>query len=484
MYLWHFLRTSNCEDPNPANTLTDRLNTLLNSSGAGYTLSLCPGQQYIITAPILFAAPNQEISTVGYPTDSTRATLVVDGPVSNGTGHTTAVDGTCSNCDGVKLRNVQINGTRLGAPPTSGGGNIEMGGSNGNQIIEFVHSFDPRGWTSLHVDEGNLTCTNVTVQNNDIGPAGSDQFQQWADGISVACRNSLIRNNMINNPTDGGIVLFGSPGTRVENNTIWVETQTLLGGINMVDVEPFRGNYDGVIVTNNSIAGGFASQTAEGSETKGTSNYDVIIKIGIAIGPRTWFGNQYGNNVSTGGTVQDNQLTGAFSYGMAMSSATNFTVENNVLVGNTSFIGARGPNCTANDPTPTPAAFVIDLGNIQMSTTQLDFTNVSDGDSLTCVLPPDGGDYWPFGGNPASTSSPVSPPESTSTTTTSSSHSSAGTTAGIVIGTIAALVLVAIITWFVRKWALKHKQSRAQTDRVYPRQPQDSKGYFRQKSWN
>lgn len=100
--------TSNCESPDPESTLTGRLNTLLNSSGPGYTLSLCPSQQYIITAPLLFAAPNQEISTAGYPTDSTRATLVVNGPVANGTGHTTAVDGTCASCDGVKLRNVQV----------------------------------------------------------------------------------------------------------------------------------------------------------------------------------------------------------------------------------------------------------------------------------------------------------------------------------------------------------------------------------------
>lgn len=134
---------------------------------------------------------------------------------------------------------MQINGTRLGAPPTSGGANIEMGGSNANQIIEYVHSFDPRSWSCLHVDQGNLSCSNVTVQNNDIGPSGSDLFQQWADGISVACRNSLVRNNMVNNPTDGGIVLFGSPGTRVENNTIWVETvrplfSLLLKGSNAV----------------------------------------------------------------------------------------------------------------------------------------------------------------------------------------------------------------------------------------------------------
>jgi parallel beta-helix repeat protein len=232
---------STCEPADPSNTLTDRLNTLLNSSGSGYVLSLCPSTQYLIQAPILFASPNQEISTLGYPTDNSRAVLVVNGPVSNGTGHTTAVDGTCANCGGVRLRNVQvnmdpsslplalifnsqINGTRAGAPPTTGGANIEMGGPNSGQLIEYVHSYDPRGWSCLHVAEGSLNCNNTTVQNNDIGPAGSDLFQQWADGISVACSNSLVRNNMVNNPTDGGIVLFGSPGTRVENNTIWVET--------------------------------------------------------------------------------------------------------------------------------------------------------------------------------------------------------------------------------------------------------------------
>lgn len=88
--------------------MTDRLNTLLNSSGAGYILPLCPGEQYLIQAPLLFTAPDQEISTVGYPTGSDRAILVVDGPVSNGTGHTTAVNGQCSQCSGVKIRNIQV----------------------------------------------------------------------------------------------------------------------------------------------------------------------------------------------------------------------------------------------------------------------------------------------------------------------------------------------------------------------------------------
>ena len=98
----------NCISPDPANTITDRLNIALNSSGPGFVLRLCPNAQYMIQAPILFAAPDQEISTVGYPTDDSRATLVVDGPVANGTGHTVAVDGTCPNCSGIKLRNIQV----------------------------------------------------------------------------------------------------------------------------------------------------------------------------------------------------------------------------------------------------------------------------------------------------------------------------------------------------------------------------------------
>lgn len=155
----------------------------------------------------------------------------------------------------------------------------------------------------------------------------------------------------------------------------------------------------------------------------------------------------------------NNQLTGAFSYAIAMSSATNFTVENNILVGNTSFIGARGPNCSTGDPTPSPSAFVLDINNTAMCTTQLDFVDNTNGDGLTCVLPPVGGDYWPFGGNPGSSSPPVSPPESSS----SSSHStrSTGEIVGIVVGVIAGVLFVAFLAWYIRKWAMKRSQDRS-----------------------
>ncbi|KAL4256680.1 Pectin lyase fold/virulence factor, partial [Pleurotus pulmonarius] len=341
-----------CVSPDPASTVTDRLNSALNSSGSGFILRLCPNTEYLLLTPLFFSAQDQEISTLGYPLGDERATLVVNGPVSNGTGHTTAIDGTCPSCSGVKLRNLQINGTRSGAPPTQGGANIEMGGSTSGQLIEHVASYNPRSWSCLHIAEGSLDCNNVTVQHNDIGPCGTDDFQQWADGISMSCRNSLVWNNTILDPTDGGIVLFGAPGTVVENNTILVQNQTLLGGINMVDYEPYRGDYSGTVVRNNRIAGAFANTPAGVGETKGVNTEHAIIKIGIAIGPRTWFGDRFGTNASVSGIVTDNEFTGAFSYAMAVSSSRNFTVRNNVLVGNTSFIGAAGPNCSEDQTLP------------------------------------------------------------------------------------------------------------------------------------
>jgi hypothetical protein len=147
----------------------------------------------------------------------------------------------------------------------------------------------------------------------------------------------------------------------------------------------------------------------------------------------------------------DNQLSGAFGYAIAISSARNFTVENNVLFGNTSFIGARGPNCSNTDTTPSPQPFVLDLNNTVSSTTQLDFQTIPDGDSLTCILPPDGGDYWPFKPQPSGNGTGTG-----TGTGTPQSHNglSGGAKAGIAIGVIAGVALIALTTYFVRKWAI------------------------------
>ncbi|KAF9559671.1 hypothetical protein CPC08DRAFT_736100 [Agrocybe pediades] len=443
-----------CEPADPANTVTDRLNSLLQNGGEGYVLRLCPKQTYLIQAPILFAHPGQEISTLGYPTDDDRATLAVNGPVADGQGHTTAIDGTCANCSRIKIRNIQINGTRGGAPSTNGGGNIEIGGDNADQLVEFVRSYDPRGWTCLHVAEGPLTCTTVTIQNNDIGPCGTDTFQQWADGISLSCRNSIVRNNMIQDATDGGIVVFGSAGSHIYNNTIWVVNSTLLGGINLVDYDPWGGDYTGTEVLNNVIMGGFATDVQD--NTKGVNADNSIIKIGIAIGPRTWFGDRFGDNKVRNGIVRGNQLSGAFSYGIAATSAIGFTVQENQLVGNTAFIGARGPLCEETDVVPDPAPFIMDPDTIQGSYFQSDFKSIGSGDSLTCVLPPNGGDFWPYGTTTNTSSSPTSPSKPVSAADTGNSS---GRSAGIAIGVIAGIIICGVATWYIRKAILARREA-------------------------
>lgn len=53
---------------------------------------------------------------------------------------------------------------------------------------------------------------------------------------------------------------------------------TLLGGINMVDYDPWSGNYTNTIVQNNLIFGGFANDGDEEDEVKGVNEEDAIIK--------------------------------------------------------------------------------------------------------------------------------------------------------------------------------------------------------------
>ena len=172
-------------------------------------------------------------------------------------------------------------------------------------------------------------------------------------------------------------------------------------------------------------------------------------RIGIAIGPRTWFGNKYGTNVSRNGIVTNNLLSGAFSYGVAITSATNFIVQANSFFGNSSFIGARGPNCSQSDTVPAPGQFIIDINTTKNVSVQSDFIGIKDGDSLTCVLPPNGGDFWPFGLNP-----------SNSTSTSAANSGSRPSGGAIAAGVIGGLVFCGLAAWIIRGWMLRTGRSR------------------------
>ena len=179
--------------------------------------------------------------------------------------------------------------------------------------------------------------------------------------------------------------------------------------------------------------------SSQSSLNKHVISFYKFYRIGIGIGPQTWFGDHFGANVSSSGTVLNNRLSGAFGYGIAISSARNCTVEGNMLFGNTSFIGSRGPNRSASDPTPSSSSFIIEWVNVTTTALQTEFQSVQDAKGLTCVQPPNGGDYWLYGGNP----------------------STAGRKAGLAIG-ITIVVVATIVTIIVvrRKWALQRAELR------------------------
>ncbi|KAG8884037.1 hypothetical protein FRB97_005259, partial [Tulasnella sp. 331] len=387
-----------CFPLEPADTVTDRLNQALSTPGAvGWSIKLCPDTNYNITAPIKFAYPNQEITTLGFPglDLSRRATLTISGSTApGGEGHTTAVDGTCEHCTSVMLRYVSIVGNRAGAGPIDGGANIEFGAANQNQIIEYVHSRDPRSWSCLHVAEGPFTCANVLIQNNDIGPCGTDTFQEWADGISLSCKFSTVQHNVITGATDGGIVIFGSPGSWIHNNTIINQGAMQLGGINVVDWTPWSGDFTGTVVENNRIMGGFATTLTDSVANKGKNMFNAFIKIGIAMGSRTWFGDQFGYNVTRGAVVRNNVFQGAFGYAMAAGDLRNWTVSGNVVKDDVTFLGGLGPNCTEGEIYPEPQAFVFNSTACTDCIMEQEFADKTT-DSLTCLLP-DEDSYWPW----------------------------------------------------------------------------------------
>jgi len=215
--------------------------------------------------------------------------------------------------------------------------------------------------------------------------------------------------------------------------------------------------------------GGFANEKVTNDSTKGINAEDAIIKIGIAIGPRTWFGDEYKNNVSRNGIVLNNLFSGAFSYGIAITSATNFTVQGNSFFGNTSFIGARGPNCSAVDTVPTPAQFIIETNTTSSLTLSSDFVSINDGDSLTCVLPPNGGDFWPFGFNPSNStnlsnstnpsnpSNPTNPTNPTNPSTPATNNHDSRRSGGIAAGVILGVLFCGLATWLIRRCVLQRK---------------------------
>jgi parallel beta-helix repeat protein len=309
----------------PSGTEAD-INAALGDPGAEAVL--CPGAVFTLSNSVQFTAPNQRLYTQGFPTDDRRALLRIGGGTL-----TKAIGGIGQS--GIAIQNVQVDGNRSGLDYQPGEALIEIGAAS-DQTVRNIVAYGTRSWSTIHIFEGAVIgdipqCQNATIADNAFSSAGTPDGR-WADGISLACGNSTVTNNVITDATDGAIVIFGAPGSTIANNTIIAVRQTLLGGINLVDYGPVNGNYVGTVVTNNVI-------DASGA----------FIKVGIAMGPDVW---SCPHLVNHGATVTNNLIRGIhFGYGYAVNGVRDWTVLGNADISR--HVGAVSAGCGGTPDWPS-----------------------------------------------------------------------------------------------------------------------------------
>jgi hypothetical protein len=232
--------------------------------GPGDVVELCPNAFFELTGPVVFTADGQRLTTQGQPTGDRRAVLRI-----TGRDQTTAV--VMIDRSHTELSHLIIDGNRPQLGHREGEALVFAGGVGRGQVIRANRILEPRSWSALQVHEGPPPrCRGAVVEDNEIGPAGQGDGT-WADGISFACLDGVVRRNTIVDATDGAIVVFGAAGSRIEDNRIVARERVLLGAIHLVAFGPYDGDYRGTVVRNNVVE-------ADGGP----------IRIGIAMGEPTW----------------------------------------------------------------------------------------------------------------------------------------------------------------------------------------------------
>ncbi|ORX36427.1 hypothetical protein BD324DRAFT_602175 [Kockovaella imperatae] len=326
------------------------INQAFIDGGAGKQVFLCPSRIYRLREPIIFTAADQELATQGYPTGSERAILEVADDFA------TAIQGDCRRCARTKIKSVIVDGGRkaLGRiPPHRESTGLVVIGGNEGQAIQHCSLRDPRGYTAIHVREGdNVDCKNALIENNEIGPVGEEYRpdidgpdpeiaplgRPLADGLCIACKNSIVRDNTFIDNTDAAIVVYCSPGSLIHANMIIARSMSAMAGILMVDATPFDGNYKLTTVKGNII-------DAQGK----------IIRVGIGAGPPVLSDDT--ETYLTGGRVLANGFRGPYmGFGIAAAGLDDWMIKDNW--DEATHIGNRSARCFDDPVNPDPIAFV------------------------------------------------------------------------------------------------------------------------------
>jgi len=336
-----------------ANKITQQLQEKLDS---GADLELESGKVYNIDATLKLTTAGQRIYTKEADNIRDYAIIRLVNP--------TLV--TIINAEGLKnvvIEKVRIDGNRDNLQPVAGKipmkPFISLGKSGGDdQVVKNCIITNARcsgGWAAIHVHENAF---RTVVQDNIIFGSGVDVLGNgrsaleypfgWGDGISVAARNSVVKNNLIIDAADEGVMVQGAPGTMVKDNVVVAFSREVLGGIALIDpaeyclLDPLKNTYDysGIEVSNNLVH-------ALGAR----------VHIGYPCGMDVWSWKVGNEKTIVGAEVTDNEMIGEVGgYGVAVGGVKNFKITGNKI---SAVFEERGDGLH-NNPPDEPAAFIYD----------------------------------------------------------------------------------------------------------------------------
>lgn len=246
-------------------------------------------------------------------------------------------------------------------------GILNFGGGEG-QVVRACVFMNARGFSNIVFHKG---ASNQLIENNLVLGAGVDARgngramketpRRWSDGISCGAPNSIIRNNLIIDPTDVGIVLYCAPGSIVENNVVASISRESLGGVNLVDA------FDHYALNDEKTLFDYRGSTVRDNYIDA---FGARIHIGIPIGCVPWVAHWRGK-ILTGGEVTGNTIAGsAGGYGFVAHGITNWKITGNKSTATYSGLAEYGDH---KNPPDDPAPFLYDAATVKNCELQPEF---------------------------------------------------------------------------------------------------------------
>jgi hypothetical protein len=282
---------------------------------------LCQRAVFTLGAVLILRA-NQILETVQRPSQPADMATIILGQEFGNDNVSVGVNAPNSN---ITIASVRFDGNRRILGPRAAMQLLVVGPGKNYQLLG--NSFtDTPGWTHLHIIED---CSSAMVTGNTVESAPRTHASMGnADGFSIACSDTLINDNTINDVTGVGIVYYGFPNTVIRNNVIAQSVNDASSGINVGDA--IRLDHTGVVIQENII--------------KAVSPH--YFHLGISAGLRVWVPMK-GRDI-TGVTVRDNTIIGMNRYGLGVDGCVNCTITGNQIREWQPLMAA--PGCPASAP--------------------------------------------------------------------------------------------------------------------------------------